>query len=97
MKRFSILFNVRDNLRNMNKEAAIDSLRKVLAVLGLGVLIGDFATMNPLYALPGALLLIAVWYADYLRHDLPARSLNLENAKKEQNFIDPAENLGRAS
>ena len=46
MKRFQILFNVRTNLRNLNKEAAIDSMRNVLAVLGLGLLIGDFATMR---------------------------------------------------
>jgi hypothetical protein len=37
-------------------------------------LIGDFATMHLLYVLPAALLLIAVWYADYLRHDLPGPS-----------------------
>jgi hypothetical protein len=72
VKRFQKLFDVRNNLRDLNKEAAIDSMRNVLAVLGLGLLIGDFATMRPLYAIPGAALLIAVWYADYLRHDLPA-------------------------
>lgn len=74
MKRFRIVFNFRNNLRNLNKEAAVDSLRNVLAVLGLGVLIGDFATMHILYVIPGATLLLAVWYADYLRHDLPATS-----------------------
>jgi hypothetical protein len=71
VKRFGILFDVGNNLRNFNKEAAIDSMRNVLAVLGLGVLIGDFATMHLLYVVPGAVLLFAVWYADYLRHDLP--------------------------
>jgi hypothetical protein len=72
VKRFQQLFDVRNNLRNLNKEAAIDSMRNVLAVLGLGLLIGDFATMRLPYVIPGFTLLIAVWYADYLRHDLPA-------------------------
>ena len=96
MKRFSILFNVRDNLRNMNKEAAIDSLRNVLAVLGVGVLIGDFATMNPMYAVPGALLLIAVWYADYLRHDLPADPSIADGCRNESSLVDPVQNLGQS-
>lgn len=72
MKRFQKLFDIRNNLRNLNREAAIDSMRNVLAVLGLGLLIGDFATMRLPYVIPGVALLIAVWYADYLRHDLPA-------------------------
>ena len=83
VKRFQILFDVRNNLRKMNREAAIDSLRNVLAVLGLSVLIGDFATMHLMYVLPAAFLLIAVWYADYLRHDLPNPSA-MEISEKEQ-------------
>ncbi len=95
MGRFKVLFDVRKNLRNMNREAAIDSLRNVLAVLGLGLLIGDFATMNPMYVLPGALLLIAVWYADYLRHDLPSSPSAADQAVKSA--LDPVSELGRAS
>lgn len=96
MNRFKILFEVRNNLHNMNREAAVDSLRNVLAVLGLGVLIGDFATMNPIYALPGALLLVAVWYADYLRHDLPLNAPTDESGGA-QTQVDPARGLGRVS
>jgi hypothetical protein len=72
VKRLQKLFDIRNNLRNLNQEAAIDSMRNVLAVLGLGLLIGDFATMRLPYVIPGVALLTAVWYADYLRHDLPA-------------------------
>lgn len=110
MKRFQKLFEVRNNLRNFNQEAAIDSMRNVLAVLGLGLLIGDFATMRLPYVIPGAALLIAVWYADYLRHDLPTMPIvNVpEQAvpeKKEQSLgeqrlidpLDPINQLGRAS
>lgn len=97
MKRFGILFDVRSNLRNFNKEAAIDSLRNVLAVLGLGVLIGDFATMHLLYVVPGAALLLAVWYADYLRHDLPVVPAAVNVTEREQRMIDQIDQFGRAS
>ncbi len=100
MGRFKVLFAVGKNLRNMNREAAIDSLRNVLAVLGLGLLIGDFATMNPMYVLPGALLLIAVWYADYLRHDLPSMPTMGSASTADQavkSALDPVNELGRAA
>jgi hypothetical protein len=98
VKRFQVLFNVRNNLRNLNKEAAVDSMRNVLAVLGLGLLIGDFATMRLPYVIPGVALLLAVWYADYLRHDLPAApAVNVsqttvpekKESQSEQRSIDP--------
>jgi hypothetical protein len=107
VKRFQKIFDVRNNLRNLNQEAAIDSMRNVLAVLGLGLLIGDFATMRLPYVIPGSALLIAVWYADYLRHDLPvAPVVNVsetavpekkEQGLSEQRLIDPIDQLGRAS
>jgi hypothetical protein len=64
------------------------------------------------YVIPGIALLIAVWYADYLRHDLPAAPVvNVPESavpeKKEQSLsesrlidpssIDPLDQLGRAS
>jgi len=96
VKRFKILFKFRSNLSHFNKEAAIDSMRNVLAVLGLGVLIGDFATMHLPYVIPGAALLIAVWYADYLRHDFPAPAV-IEATDKIATSLDPIDRLGRAS
>jgi hypothetical protein len=95
MKRFRILFNMRTGLQSFNKEAAIDSMRNVLAVLGLGVLIGDFATMHLPYVIPGAALFLAVWYADYLRHDFPAPAVigNSDNAGS----VNPLDQLKRAS
>ncbi len=62
-------------LHTMNREAAIDSLRDILAVLGLGTIIGDFATMRVWYVLPAFALACVVWYADYMRHDLPSLPL----------------------
>jgi hypothetical protein len=54
--------------RDLDRAAAIDSARNVFAILGIGSVLADFATMRPLFLVPGAILLIAVWYADYLRH-----------------------------
>jgi hypothetical protein len=54
--------------KQLDRAAAIDSARNVFAILGIGSVLADFATMRPLFLVPGALLLVAVWYADYLRH-----------------------------
>jgi hypothetical protein len=54
--------------KDLDRAAAIDSARNVFAILGIGSVLADFATMRPLFLVPGAILLIAVWYADYLRH-----------------------------
>jgi len=101
MRRFRFILEVRKNLRNFNKEAALDSMKNILAVLGLGLLLGDFATMHALYALPGAVLLLAVWYADYLRHDFPPAEFDGDRGepvlksedvlKKEPSGINPIE------
>jgi hypothetical protein len=37
----------------LNRDAALDSLRDVLAVIGLATLLGDFATMRVWYMVPG--------------------------------------------
>lgn len=101
MKVLKFFSGVRSTLRSFNKEAAIDSMKNVLAVLGLGLLIGDFSTMNPLYVIPAAVLLIAVWYGDYLRHDLPAAPPDTGASevviKNEQALMNPIDHLGRAS
>ncbi len=67
--------NIIQFLRTMNREAALDSLRDVLAVIGLATLLGDFATMRMWYMVPAFALLCVVWYADYMRHDLPSPPL----------------------
>jgi hypothetical protein len=65
--------------RGLNRDAALDSLRNVLAVLGLATVIGDFDTMRTWFLIPAAALLFAVWFADYLRHDFSA----VEQARAE--------------
>jgi hypothetical protein len=54
--------------KQLDRAAALDSARNVFAILGIGSVLADFATMRPWFYLPGALLLAGVWYADYLRH-----------------------------
>jgi hypothetical protein len=54
--------------KEVDRAAAIDSARNVFAVLGIGTVLADFATMRPWFLVPGAVLLVGVWYADYLRH-----------------------------
>lgn len=55
-------------LRSLHREAALDSLRNVMAVVGLGTVIGDFATMRLWMVLPCLSLAFLVWFADYQRH-----------------------------
>jgi hypothetical protein len=52
----------------LNREAALDSVRNVLMVIGAGTVLGDFATMRWFAALPCACVAFAIWYIDYLRH-----------------------------
>ena len=77
---------IRDDMCSLNRDAAIDSARSILAVIGLGTILGDFLTMRWYFVLPAACLAVAVWYADYLRHDFNPREtalLEAENLHRE--------------
>lgn len=52
----------------LHRDAALDSIRNVLAVIGAGTLLADFGTMRLWMAAPLALLLFTVWMIDYQRH-----------------------------
>lgn len=67
MTRRALAF-VTHSLRNLHGEAAIDSLRNVLSVIGAFALLGIMAAMRWFFVLPGAALCVAIWYADYMRH-----------------------------
>ena len=56
-------------VRTLNREAALDSLRNILAVVGLGTVLADFGTMRWWMVLPCAALMFGVWLIDYHRHD----------------------------
>lgn len=54
--------------RNLDREAALDSVRNVFAFVGVGAVLAYMGTMPP-YLVPGAVLLVAgAWYLDYRRH-----------------------------
>jgi 4-amino-4-deoxy-L-arabinose transferase-like glycosyltransferase len=68
--------------RSIDREAAIDSTKNVLAILGVGTVIGDFASKMPLYfMLPALMILAGVWYMDYLRHDFQSSQTALKPAE----------------
>jgi hypothetical protein len=52
----------------LHREAALDSLRNVLAVIGLATVLADFGAMRVWMLFPCACLLFAVWRIDYWRH-----------------------------
>ena len=62
----------------LNREASLDSLRNVLAVLGLGTVLGDFATMRYWMIIPCIFIAFLVWLADYHRHEFPTSPVTLE-------------------
>lgn len=54
--------------RSLHRDAAVDSVRSVLAMIGAGTVLGDFATMRLWMLLPCIAFAAVVWYLDYLRH-----------------------------
>ena len=54
--------------RKLDRAAAIDSAKNIFAILDVGSILADFSTMKPWLLVPGAVLLVGAWYADYLRH-----------------------------
>lgn len=53
---------------SLNREAAIDSAKNVLAFIGVATVLGDFAAMRVLYAVPLAGVAFGAWLLDYERH-----------------------------
>jgi hypothetical protein len=54
--------------KKLDREAAMDSFRNVLAVIGAGAVLADFGTMRLWLAAPCLAAFVLTWYADYLRH-----------------------------
>ena len=73
----------------LNREASIDSARNVLAIIGVGSIIGDFASKMPIYFMvPALAFLLGVWYMDYLRHDFAPHETALANAESLRKELD---------
>lgn len=82
LARFLTLFSfefVSARLRSLDREAAMDSVRNILAVIGASTLLGDFARLSWYLYLPSLAILALVWYMDYLRHEFPKEEKCLES------------------
>jgi hypothetical protein len=54
--------------RNIHREAALDSLRNVLAVIGGATILADFGTIKAWLLLPMLMVAFVIWFLDYERH-----------------------------
>jgi len=52
----------------IHQEAALDSLRNVLAVVGAATILADFATIKIWLILPMLAVAFLIWFLDYERH-----------------------------
>ncbi|HVI10500.1 MAG TPA: hypothetical protein VND65_19585 [Candidatus Binatia bacterium] len=68
-------------IKSMHREAALDSLRNVLAIVGGATILADFGTVKAWLLVPMALVAFAIWFIDYERH---FRGQNAEEAKLGQ-------------
>jgi hypothetical protein len=64
--------------RGLHREAALDSLRNVLAVIGAGTVLADFGTIKAWLILPMLGVAFLIWFLDYERH---FRGTAVEEAK----------------
>jgi hypothetical protein len=55
-------------VKGIHREAALDSLRNVLAVVGGATILADFDTMKIWFVLPMFVLAFLIWFLDYERH-----------------------------
>jgi hypothetical protein len=55
-------------LKNLHREAALDSIRNVLAVVGGATILADFTTIKTWLIAPMLVFAFLIWYLDYERH-----------------------------
>ena len=64
--------------KGLTRDAALDSLRNVLAVVGAATILADFATIKVWLILPMLGVAFLIWFLDYERH---FRGQTVEEAK----------------
>jgi len=64
-----------------SREAALDSLRNVLAVVGGATILADFTTIKLWLIAPMLFFAFLIWFLDYERH---FRGQTVEEVKLEQ-------------
>jgi len=67
--------------KNIHRQAALDSLRNVLAIVGGATILADFGTVKAWLLLPMAAVAFLIWRIDYERH---FHGQNVEEAKPGQ-------------
>ena|GEM_PF-1507153 len=67
--------------KGIHREAALDSLRNVLAVVGGATILADFGTIKAWLLLPMVVFAFLIWFLDYERH---FRGQTVEEAKLGQ-------------
>jgi hypothetical protein len=55
-------------MRNLHREAALDSLRNVLAIVGGATILADFSTIKIWLIAPMLAVAFLIWFLDYERH-----------------------------
>jgi hypothetical protein len=64
--------------KGLHREAALDSLRNVLAVVGGATILADFGTVKVWLVVPMVAIAFLIWLLDYERH---FRGQTVEEAK----------------
>jgi hypothetical protein len=64
--------------KGLHREAALDSLRNVLAVVGGATILADFTTIKAWLIAPMLVVAFLIWFLDYERH---FRGQSVEEAK----------------
>jgi len=67
--------------KRLHRDAALDSLRNVLAVVGGATILADFTTIKVWLILPMLVIAVLIWFLDYERH---FRGQTVEEAKVAQ-------------
>jgi hypothetical protein len=55
-------------VKSIHREAALDSLRNVLAVVGGATILADFGTIKAWLIAPMLAVALLIWFLDYERH-----------------------------
>lgn len=70
-------------VKGLHREAALDSVRNVLAVVGAATVLADFTTIKIWLIVPMLVFAFLIWYLDYERHfrGQTAEEVKLERQK----------------
>ncbi len=76
----------------LHREAALDSLRNVLAVVGGATILADFTTIKAWLVAPMLVVAFVIWLLDYERH-FYGRTVE-ENKMSDRTSVAPSTNSG---